>query len=360
MTTGQTLRFLERAVTPFRRSRLKTLAAVVWGLLRGGQAGILPIGRAMAGPALPKHRIKRVDRFVGNSGVDPKVGMRALAALACGGRTRVVVAVDWTQVGSLLVLVAAVVTGRRAMPVCWAVGVPGTFARSLNAWEHAFFVLLRDVLPSRVRAVIVADRGFGRAQLGLQLRKLGLDFVIRVRDDVRIRRGSYLGRLYDLPLRRGRPRDLGTVEYREKKPIETRIVAFHGRAAKTRWMLSTSLTEDPRAVVQIYARRMEIEESFRDLKNVRAGFQLRTCRVGSPERLERLLLAVVFAYFILSLLGLRAEQQRMHHRLLANTARTHALSLARVGRLLTAVIPWTLHRLLPLAAALPWQPGNWG
>ena len=356
MTTGQTLRFLEHVVTPFRRSRLKTLAAVVWGLLRGGVAGIVPVGRAMAGPALAKHRIKRVDRFLGNCGVDPKVGMKAVAALACGGRSRVVVAVDWTQVGQLMVLVAAVVTGRRAMPVCWAVGVPGTFARSLNAWENAFFVLLRQVLPPSVQAVIVADRGFGRAELGVHLRKLGFDFVIRVRDDLRIRRGTYLGRLQHLVLGRGRPTDLGSVEYREKKPVLTRIVAFHGRKAKDRWMLSTSLPDPTRRIVRIYARRMEIEETFRDLKNVRAGFQLRTCRVASPDRLERLLLAVALTYFILSLLGLRAERQRMHLRLLANTDRTRAMSLARIGRLLTQVIPWTLRALLPLTLGLAWSP----
>lgn len=356
MTTGQTLRFLERVVTPLRRSRLKTLAAVVWGLLRGGTAGIVPIGRAMAGPALPKHRIKRVDRFLGNLGVDAKVGMRGLAALACAGRERVVVAVDWTQVGSLMVLMAAVVTGRRAIPVCWAVGAKGTFARSQNAWEHGFFVLLHSVMPASVGVVIVADRGFGRAQLGLQLRKLGFDFVIRVRDDLRIRDGVYLGRLADLRLARGRPMDLGSVEYRERTPVRTRIVAFHGRHAKDRWMLSTSLQAPARRVVQVYARRMEIEESFRDLKNVRAGFQLRACRVGSPERLERLLLGVVTAYFILSLLGRRAERQRMHFRLLANTQRTGAISLARVGRLLADVIPWTLRALLPLAAGLAWPP----
>lgn len=356
MTTGQTLRFLEHVVTPFRRSRLKTLAAVVWGLLRGGVAGIVPVGRAMAGPALPKHRIKRVDRFLGNFGVDPKVGMKGLAALACGGRPRVVVAVDWTQVGSLAVLVAAVVTGRRAIPVCWAVGVPGTFARSLNAWEHGFFVLLRQVLPPTVQATVVADRGFGRAQLGQQLRKLGFDFVIRVRDDLRIRRGAYRGKLQNLLLVRGRPTDLGSVEYREKTPVQTRIVAFHGRRAKQRWMLSTSLEDPARSIVRIYARRMEIEESFRDLKNVRAGFQLRLCRVGSPERLERLLLAVVLAYFILSLLGLRAERQRMHLRLLANTDRTRAMSLARIGRLLSQVLPWTLRALLPLTLGLAWSP----
>ncbi|MDA8192366.1 MAG: hypothetical protein M0Z53_00005, partial [Thermaerobacter sp.] len=68
-----------------RKSQRKTLAALVWALTRQPLLGIAAIVRslAMAHGTTAKHAIKRVDRFLGNVGIDLEV--------ACGDLIQTVI-----------------------------------------------------------------------------------------------------------------------------------------------------------------------------------------------------------------------------------------------------------------------------
>ncbi len=66
------------------------------------------------------------------------------------------------------------------------------------------------------------------------------------------------------------------------------------------WYLATSLN-DAKSAAAWYWHRGWIEQSFRDSKS---QFGLKRVRVGSPERLERLLMALTIALCWLTLLGL--------------------------------------------------------
>ncbi len=72
------------------------------------------------------------------------------------------------------------------------------------------------------------------------------------------------------------------------------------------WFLATSLMGTPTQIVQLYARRMGIEECFRDKKNVNNGWGLRHMRLHTARALDRLLLILAIAYLILCGLGLLA------------------------------------------------------
>jgi len=52
--------------TALRSSQAKTLAALVAAAIPTPRATLANLGRAMAGPARCKHRIKRASRFVAN------------------------------------------------------------------------------------------------------------------------------------------------------------------------------------------------------------------------------------------------------------------------------------------------------
>ena len=74
----------------------------------------------------------------------------------------------------------------------------------------------------------------------------------------------------------------------------------------TPWLLATSLPHHRGAGTRIkciYAQRMQIEETIRDLKCHRFGFALRYARTKRAERLETLLLVAALASFILWLPG---------------------------------------------------------
>jgi len=69
-----------------RRSQRKTLAALTWALIRNSYLGIAATGHslAMARTTTAKHAIKRVDRFIGNIGVDMEVACRDLIDTVIG------------------------------------------------------------------------------------------------------------------------------------------------------------------------------------------------------------------------------------------------------------------------------------
>jgi hypothetical protein len=104
------------------------------------------------------------------------------------------------------------------------------------------------------------------------------------------------------------------------------------------WLLATSLTHvrgNERRIKQLYATRMQIEETLRDGKSHRFGFGLRYARSGSLQRIQVLLLLVALATLVLWLVGLAGRAQNLARQLQANTV-SHRLVLSTpfVGRLL--------------------------
>ena len=82
----------------------------------------------------------------------------------------------------------------------------------------------------------------------------------------------------------------------------------------------------------IYKKRMQIEESFRDLKNARNGFSLRQCRSCGKERLDIALLIGALAMLVLWIIGMAIKQKNMHYDFQSNTVRNHnVLSIINIG-----------------------------
>lgn len=67
---------------------------------------------------------------------------------------------------------------------------------------------------------------------------------------------------------------------------------------------------------------MQIEESFRDLKNTNNGLSLRHCRSYEKGRLNIALLIALLANFILWVAGISAKLKKLHHDFQANTIKS--------------------------------------
>lgn len=327
-----------------RRSQSKTLATLVWGLMRSHRVGIAAIGRALGG--IPKHAIKRVDRFLSNPRIDLELAHRALAREVIGPRKRVLVSVDWTQVRAQWVLVAGVVVGGRAAPILWAVCWGGQFRTSQNAFEGAFFLLLKTILPPGVEAVILADRGFHRVELLKRLQELGLEYIIRQPGNVWVRSPGYEGLLRQLQWERGRRRDLRECRLRRSRPVLTRLVALWDRGQAEPWYLATNCADPAGWIAKAYGKRFTVDQAFRDTKSTRFGWSLGQLKIQRAERLERLLLVMAVAYWLLTLLGVAAEQAGWDRKVRANTVKTRTHSWFTLGK-----ICFHQRLLLPLAAA---------
>ena len=124
---------------------------------------------------------------------------------------------------------------------------------------------------------------------------------------------------------------------------------------------ATSLTcRTPREIVTLYAKRMQIEEAFRDLKCLRygLGFELHLSR--SRERIAALLLIAALAFYALWLIGSQAIARGLLTHYQSNTRRTRpVLSLFNLAiqvvrhatdQLLAHDLP---HLLLPVRSPQP-------
>lgn len=298
--------------TDLRLSQAKTLAELTAAALAVGRATLAAIGRQVAGPTTAKHRIKRVWRFCANPRVEVSGAMAGLIDRLSRRRKKpLLVALDWVEVRNFHTLMAAVVRRGRAVPVLWASYPEWRLFRSQNSLEEGLLRLLRTLVPAGVRIIILADRGFGRAELAKTCREIGVSFVLRIKPDVRVRHPRYAGRLDDLPIRPGCWRTLQGAEYRSDGVVRVNVAIRWKKGLPPKrnepWFLMTDLGRSAVAISDLYAQRMTVEELFRDEKSCRNGSALRLTQMTRADRLDRLLIILALAYILLSGLGALAR-----------------------------------------------------
>jgi hypothetical protein len=87
-----------------------------------------------------------------------------ITKLVCNRRKRLLVRFDRTEFGRFHTLLAAACIKGRTVPLLWASYPVWKLLRSQNSLEEGLLQLLRTLIPESVHVVILADRGFGRAE----------------------------------------------------------------------------------------------------------------------------------------------------------------------------------------------------
>jgi Transposase DDE domain len=296
-----------------RLSQRKTLADLVEAATRVGRGTLSALGRCLRGTAA-KHAIKRAWRFCDNDRVHPTDAMAGVIRRLLRERKKaLLVALDWTDVRGFHTLMAGAVLKGRAVPLLWASYTDGRLARSQNTFEESLLRLLVTMLPAGVKVILLADRGFGRAELAKTCLGLKIRYLIRIKPDVRVTHPSYAGRLDEYPIKKGMWRVLTGAEYRSDRVVTLNVVIRwrHGLPAKRDepWFLMTNLPGNAVQLTNLYARRMAVEELFRDGKCGRYGLGLGQTQVTTTARLDRLILILTLALLLLTGLGLVARRQ---------------------------------------------------
>jgi len=349
-----------------RLSQAKTLSQLVAATLRCPRISLAAIGRQLLGRA--KHDIKKTWRFCANERIETADAMRGVCKKLLKRRKKpLIVSMDWTDIRNFQTLVAAVDIRGRAVPLCWASCFKHVYDghKSRNGFEESLLLVLRTMIPKEQKVILLADRGFGRTELGRFCQQHGFDYVIRIQPEVHVRGDSYTGKLVDYPNRKGTCKLLKSVAYRSKdNPITQHIVIRwkHGlpKHRDECWFLMSSLAAGPARLTDLYGQRMTIEELFRDHKNKRNGWSLRDTQITKPDRIDRLLLILALAYILLCGLGLLARQTRHPYEWCTNN-RLNECSVFTIGRLMlermtaTPTAAWTA-----LAAASENAVPNWG
>lgn len=334
MTRTEVCRWIFPRLRDEHRTQVKNISAMVWGFLRVMALGVASIGRGIVSETKPRHSIKRVWRFLRNHRIKIDPVMQILVRQAEAFEGMLVVALDWVELRNRQrALVASVCTRRgRALPLAWAAVWESKFDVSQNDVEDALVKRLAGFFTDPARVVIVADRGFRRASLLALLNELRFHYVVRVCENVRVDGRVFSGTLGMHSLKEGQEADLGWVSYREDGIIKTRIVVRWARGAEEPWYLATSGSKTLKRVCEIYALRMEIEESFRDLKSHRYGAALRYVDLSAPERSERLLMIWAIGMWLLAAQGLAAVKRNLHLGLSTAPNTRTDLSIVRIGR----------------------------
>lgn len=121
---------------------------------------------------------------------------------------------------------------------------------------------------------------------------------------------------------------------RQRQPARNGVSLRCAAREREPWVLvaSPKLTLSAQQLVDLYARRMQIELSFRDLKSHRFGYAFEDSLTRKGTRLEILLLIHALALFACWLAGLASVATGMDQWLAPIRSRRRLYSVLRVGR----------------------------
>lgn len=361
MKRTEVISFIISACSYLRLSQAKTLSNLVAAAMKVTRASLAELGRTLAyqNGVATKHCIKRVDRFIGNHRIEPTEAMRGIVQWLAKPRKHLLVSIDWVDVRHFHCLVLAARLHGRAVPLLWAVYRYEDFYRSQNNLEYGLLHLFRTMVPQSTKVIILADRGFGRAEMARECQKLEFSYIIRVEPRAYIKSRSFTGNLVDLPIKPGQQRLLRNVLYRKEKSVTQHIAVIWKPNKSEPWFLMTNLERiRAKQLSVIFGRRMSIEEYFRDSKSKRNGFALRLTMIKNSERLSRFLLILALAYILLVTIGLYVGKRFRPSRWCSNN-RVGECSFFTIGKvMLNTTLPSLNFLLRGLRNELLFE--NWG
>jgi len=335
-------RVLAPCLESLHAKRARAMTDMVEALLQGGRASLSAIAQHLPRPCTFKHRLKAVDRLLGNAGLHQHRAelYQALAQHWLHGMRHWLVVVDWSDLTldqHWHLLRASVVVEGRSVTLYEEVHPQKRLGHP--AVHRRFVQRLRHMIPAGYQVIVMTDAGFHSPWFQL-IEAQGWGWIGRIRGKNRVRLDAHgawepARMLYDRASHKAARLGLGA--YARSNPVDAvfvlakrpnkgrhsrniygrkrvgRASAKSARAAGEPWLLASSCRLQhlsAQTVVNLYAQRMRIEQTFRDTKNLRVGFGLSSARSRSGMRLEMLLLLTHLASFVQRLIGESLRQQQ--------------------------------------------------
>ncbi len=255
----------------------------------------------------PKGRQLRFFRFLTNPRVMPETLIPLQVALVCGlqsVRERLPMILDQTTIRGIPTLLIGLVFEGRVLPVAFSCFTYRMIQKSQNILEHALIVAVMSCFPGESRPLLIMDRGYGRASLLWHLLQEGIPFLVRAKKNVLVYDQGQAKALSRFCLKTGKIQCY-SVLYHSQKKIPLRLIIFRGKGYQETWylLIPRQLPLSPKEIVNLYARRMSIEQGFRDWKT-HLGVRGLVFYCDNPApRLTRLLLAFSLSYLLCLALG---------------------------------------------------------
>jgi hypothetical protein len=358
---------LSGALDSIHTARQRVLLLATEALIAGRRLTLIDVARSWPGAERVRAPLKALDRLLSNDHLHAEreriyTGMaRWLVKTA-----RPLIVIDWSDLKadrSWHLLRAGVPVGGRTLPILDMV-FPDGEQNSPKA-ERLFLQRLKAILPAHVRPILITDAGFC-APWFRAVEAMGWYWLGRLRHrsfvkpvDAPDTNDEWVPckALYELAS--ATPRDMGLMHMVHNKPLPCRMALVHKpakeRHAKTRhgqrarsshsdknaarehepWIIvaSPAMADlSARQMVKIYARRMQIELSFRDLKSHQYGQGFEDSLTRKGKRIEALLLLQALATFACWLVGLACEAAGMATWLAPGSSTKKHYSTQRIGQ----------------------------
>lgn len=327
------------------KTRLDRLITCVHSILQGSYLTLSSIGELSKGQTSVKHKIKAVDRFLGNEHVqkDKHQIYKVLAHLLLSSRLTPEIFVDWSTCNTRAhqVIRASALFDGRSITIYEEIYHETEYNKKPT--HKQFLDNLSKVIPSHCKPIVITDAGF-RTDWFKMVLNLGWDFIGRIRNrinyydinsnkwlpcqgiDVKKLNTAYFVGNVQLTMRnklavnlysyKGKPKGRTTNKGKKDKQYAYR------KGYLEPWILATSLDSTQvygKRIVHLYSKRMQIEQTFKDLKDPVTGIGLTQSRTKKLDRLKVLILIARLAEYVLLIIGVAAERASLQYQYQANS-----------------------------------------
>lgn len=210
--------------------------------------------------------------------------------------------IDFTsERNNFLILSASIPFFGRSLPIFFSIrNYPKTKNQfSQTKMEKAFFLRLKHILPKKFEYIMVMDRGFGNPRILDLMDKFGFNYVVRFKENTKIKFGSEEIEISKMPKKQGKYTNI-FLKTDKKQISRNLIVSFSkDKNLKQGWFLFSNLDFNKLQIV--YANRFQIEKTFQDQKS--SGFSMEKTKITSYSKFKKLLYCTYLAQDLLLFLG---------------------------------------------------------
>ncbi|WP_058524076.1 IS4 family transposase [Legionella birminghamensis] len=333
--------------------RLQAVMDVACSLQKKQNLSLTAIGKGLSGDVSLKHKIKKVDRLEGNKHLYEEIGaiytgLSSFLFQYLAFQEDVPVLIDLCYLKDdhdIQMLSAEIALKGRSIPLYREVFRSG----GLSGRAHSFLQGLMPCIPKNKTVIFIMDAGFGedwlkaieslgwfwltRIRQGKML-KLGADeewttvkdFVPQISEKTKSYNQAFIMKDHNRACRvittqrsPGEKRSLSRVPRNDKAGSN-----HYRRLAREPWILATNLpkeTFNATKVVNYYSKRMQIEQSFRDVKSHQFGLSARYASTKSIYRWGVKMLLAAIVQLMFWIIGVIAHSQNYQRVFQANTVR---------------------------------------
>ena len=307
------------------------------------------IGRTLNNHNHERSNIRLVDRFLSNKFFQQNchIVYQRIINQVVGNKIRPVIIVDWTKLPNTNheALRAAYFVEGRAITLYEEVHPKKVVG---NATVHKKFLEKFESLLSPIcKPIVVTDAGFKNPWFR-EILKLEWDYIGRIRGKTLYGEDNVYKEITELFSKgTSEPKYLGRKMLTSKNKLLTSFYIYkskikgrkrytksgkvatdkdsknYSRSYREPWLLVSSLDGQSNAkrIINIYKKRMTIEEAFRDMKSSKYGLSMENNKTIRSERLCVWMMLAALSCLIAWIFGYNAERKNLHYHFQANSTK---------------------------------------